>query len=157
LSALGDAGAARLATFWAEFYDETRADFAARPGGLVPAFRALAERGALEMIASAATHGFLPLLPNDRAIERQLDVGLAAHMRHFGGPRRGSWPPEWAYRPKGPGMSPADGHVEERRGLEDFLSARSVGYFFVETHLVKGGRHEPAYGGVVEVPEGGSS
>jgi 1,4-alpha-glucan branching enzyme len=157
LAALGDPAAASLADFWARFYDETRADFAARPGGIVPAFRALADAGALETIASAATHGFLPLLPNDRAIERQLDVGLAAHARHFGRPARGIWLPECAYRPAGPWTSPADGHVEDRRGLEDFLSARGVGYFFVETHLVRGGRHEPAYGGVVETPDGGST
>ena len=157
LAPLGDRGAAALAAFWERFYVETRADFASRPGGIVGAFRDLADRGALEMIASAATHGFLPLLPNDRAIERQLDVGLATHARHFGREARGIWLPECAYRPAGPWTSPADGHVEERRGLEDFLSSRGVGYFFVETHLVKGGRHEPAYGGVVETPESGST
>jgi 1,4-alpha-glucan branching enzyme len=157
LASLGDADGAGVAGFWAGFYDDLRADFASRAGGLLPSFRRLAERGALEMIASAATHGFLPLLPNDRAIERQLDVGLAAHARHFGFPARGIWLPECAYRPAGPWTSPADGHVEERRGLEDFLTARGVGFFFVETHLVKGGRHEPAYGGVVETPEGGST
>jgi 1,4-alpha-glucan branching enzyme len=157
LASLGDPGAAALAEFWTTFYDETRAYVASREGGLLASFRRLAERGALEMIASTATHGFLPLLPNDRAIDRQLDVGLAAHERHFGRPARGIWLPECAYRPAGSWTSPADGHVEERRGLEDFLSAHDVGFFFVETHLVKGGRHEPAYGGVVERPEGGST
>lgn len=157
LASLGDDGAVMVAEFWTTFYEDARADFASRDGGLLPSIRRLAERGALEMIASAATHGFLPLLPNDRAIERQLDVGLAAHARHFGRPARGIWLPECAYRTAGPWMSPADGHVEMRCGLEDFLSARGVGFFFVETHLVKGGRHEPAYGGVVETPEGGST
>jgi 1,4-alpha-glucan branching enzyme len=157
LTAKGDTAAVRVAEFWVKFYEEARADFAAREGGLLPAFRKLAERGALEMIASAATHGFLPLLPNDRAIDRQLDVGLAAHERHFGRKAAGIWLPECAYRPAGSWVSPADGHIETRCGLEDFLSARQVGFFFVETHLVKGGRHEPAYGGVVETPEGGST
>jgi 1,4-alpha-glucan branching enzyme len=157
LAAKGDAAAVSVASFWERFYTQARADFAALEGGLLPAFRRLAEQGALEMIASAATHGFLPLLPNDRAIERQLDVGLAAHARTFGRPARGIWLPECAYRPAGPWVSPADGHVEERRGLEDFLAPRGVGFFFVETHLVRGGRHEPAYGGVVTTPEGGST
>ncbi|HEY6098868.1 MAG TPA: hypothetical protein VIW03_05535, partial [Anaeromyxobacter sp.] len=67
LLAAGDAHAASLAASWSAFYAGHRADFARREDGLVPAFRRLAERGALEMIASAATHGFLPLLPNDRA------------------------------------------------------------------------------------------
>ncbi len=130
LATLGDTGAVAVADLWIRFYEEVRADFASRPGGLLPAFRRLAEKGALEMIASAATHGFLPLLPNDRAIDRQLDVGLAAHARHFGRPARGLWLPECAYRPAGPWTSPADGHVEERCGLEDFLSVRGASATF---------------------------
>src|SRR5438045_2421608 len=85
------------------------------------------------------TVGITPVLPNDRAIARQLDVGLAAHERHFGRPARGIWLPECAYRPAGPWVSPADGRVELRSGLEDFLAERGIAYFFVETHLVKGG------------------
>ena len=152
LRAVGDADAARLAASWSDFYAGHRADFARRPEGLVPAFRRLADEGALEMIASAATHGFLPLLPNDLAIDRQLDTGLAAHRRHFGKDARGVWLPECAYRPAGAWTSPADGHVEIRRGLEDFLAARGLEYFFVETHLVTGGKHVPAYGGEVDLP-----
>jgi 1,4-alpha-glucan branching enzyme len=157
LSSIGDSPAASVAGFWATFYGNLRADFARRPGGLVSSFRRLAERGALEMIASAATHGFLPLLPNDRAIDRQLDAGLAAHQRHFGREARGIWLPECAYRPGGAWTSPADGHVENRSGLEEFLAARGLEYFFVETHLVTGGRHVPAYGGEVNVPESGAT
>ncbi len=157
LSSIGDGDAASVAGFWAAFYGNLRADFTRRPGGLVPSFGRLAERGALEMIASAATHGFLPLLPNDRAIDRQLDAGLAAHRRHFGREARGIWLPECAYRPGGSWTSPADGHVENRSGLEDFLAARGLEYFFVETHLVTGGRHVPAYGGEVDLPETGGT
>jgi 1,4-alpha-glucan branching enzyme len=157
LSASGDAPAVSVAAFWSAFYGGLRADFARRSGDLIASFRHLAERGALEMIASAATHGFLPLLPNDRAIDRQLDVGLAAHRRHFGRDARGIWLPECAYRPGGPWTSPADGHVENRCGLEEFLAARDVKYFFVETHLVTGGRHVPAYGGLVDLPKRGGT
>jgi 1,4-alpha-glucan branching enzyme len=153
----GDGAAASVARFWTAFYGSLRADFARRGGGLIPSFRRLAERGALEMIASAATHGFLPLLPNDRAIDRQLDAGLAAHRRHFGRDARGIWLPECAYRPGGRWISPADGHVENRSGLEEFLAARGLSYFFVETHLVTGGRHVPAYGGAVDLPERGGT
>ena len=157
LSASGDAPAASVAEFWSAFYEGLRSDLARRPGGLTPSFRHLAERGAFEMIASAATHGFLPLLPNDRAIDRQLDAGLAAHRRHFQREARGIWLPECAYRPGGSWTSPADGHVEDRCGLEDFLAARGLKYFFVETHLVTGGRLVPAYGGQVDLPESGAT
>jgi 1,4-alpha-glucan branching enzyme len=157
LSTSGDAPAVSVAAFWSAFYGGLRADFARRSGDLTASFRRLAERGALEMIASAATHGFLPLLPNDRAIDRQLDAGLAAHRRHFGRDARGIWLPECAYRPGGSWTSPADGHVENRCGLEDFLAARGLKYFFVETHLVTGGRLVPAYGGLVDLPESGAT
>jgi 1,4-alpha-glucan branching enzyme len=157
LGAAGDGAAVLIAGFWTDFYEDLRRDFARRGDGLVAGFRRLAERGALEMIASAATHGFLPLLPNDHAIDRQLDAGIAAHRRHFGRGARGIWLPECAYRPSGPWVSPADGHVEERRGLEEFLTARDLKFFFVETHLVTGGRHVPAYGGQVTLPERGAT
>jgi len=147
LAAIQDEGAL-LGETWRRFYTDLRELFLALPGrDIIGAFRALAEEGLVEPIASAATHGFLPLLPSDRAVARQLDVGLAAHERHFGRPARGIWLPECAYRPAGLWISPADGHAEPRRGLEDFLADRDVGYFFVETHLVQGGVFSPAYGG----------
>jgi 1,4-alpha-glucan branching enzyme len=157
LGQIRDRSASDLAEGWRRFYTELRELFLALPDrDIVAAFRELAEEGLVEPIASAATHGFLPLLPNDTAIERQLDVGLAAHARHFGRPARGIWLPECAYRPAGEWLSPADGHVEVRRGLEDFLAERGVEFFFVETHLVKGGIVTPAYGGEVESRMSGS-
>lgn len=157
-SRAGDGAAAELADWWRRFYEGLREDFDSLPGrNLMQAFRELGERGVLEPVASAATHGFLPLLPTDRAIERQLDVGLQAHARHFGKPAKGIWLPECAYRPAGLWRSPADGHEEIRRGLEEFLAERGVEFFFVETHLVRGGITHPAYGGeVVREDEGHS-
>ena len=43
-----------------------------------------------------------------------------------------------------------------RRGIEEFLVPRGIRFFFVETHLVTGGRVVPAYGGSVELPESGA-
>lgn len=141
---------ADVAERWRAWYEGLLADFEARPGhDLVASFRRLADVGVIEPIACAATHGFLPLLPTDRAIERQLDVGIRAHTRHFGRAPKGIWLPECAYRPAGPWVSPSDGRVEVRRGLEDFLAARGIRFFFVETHLVQGGVTHPAYGGAV--------
>jgi len=157
-SAAGDAAMADLAEKWRGHYREVRRDFEeVRGRDLLAEFRRLAEMGVIEPIASAATHGFLPLLPNDRAVERQLDVGLRAHARHFGKPARGIWLPECAYRPTGLWLSPADGRLERRPGIEEFLAARGVSFFFVETHLVKGGVTLPAYGGRVEREDEGQS
>lgn len=144
----GSEDGAELAERWRSFYAELREDFESRPSlDLVASFRDLADAGLIEPIASAATHGFLPLLPSDRALARQLDLGLAAHARHFGRPARGLWLPECAYRPAGRWTSPADGRTEIRVGLEDFLADRGVEYFFVETHLVAAGAGPAEYGG----------
>jgi 1,4-alpha-glucan branching enzyme len=156
LGKLGDP-ASLLGEGWRRFYTDLRDVFHALPDrDIVGAYRELAEEGLVEPIASAATHGFLPLLPNDHAIARQLDVGLAAHARHFGKSARGIWLPECAYRPAGTWISPADGHFEFRRGIEDFLAERGVKFFFVETHLVQGGVLAPAYGGEVVSTQHGS-
>src|SRR5512141_51026 len=158
LTQRGDGHMAYLAAWWRDRYAALAAQFDALPGhDIVGAFALLAREGVLEPIASAATHGFLPLLPDDRAIERQIDVGLETHDRHFGVPARGIWLPECAYRPGGPWVSPADSHVEMRRGIEEFLVPRGIRFFFVETHLVTGGVVRPAYGGTVVRPEEGHS
>jgi 1,4-alpha-glucan branching enzyme len=158
LASLGDGAAADVAEFWNRYYLGILEDFAARPDqDLILSLRALAQQGAIEPIASAATHGFLPLLPDDRAIERQLDVGLRAHERNFGIRARGLWLPECAYRPAGPWRSPAGGPEVVRPGLEESLATFGVEFFFVETHLIQGGRTLPAYGGeVFREDEGGT-
>src|SRR5262249_13428801 len=63
-----------LARLWNERYR----------GELVPAFRALRDRGLVELIASGATHGFLPLLrPAPQSVRAQVSVGAAEHARAF--------------------------------------------------------------------------
>ena len=140
--------AAGLALHWRDRYASLLADFEGRyDRDILADFRRLQDLGDLEIITCAATHGLLPLLPTDRSIERQLDVGIAATTRHFGRAPKGIWLPECAYRPQGTWTSPATGRKRRRRGLGDFLSARGIEYFFVETHMVRGGVARPAYGG----------
>jgi 1,4-alpha-glucan branching enzyme len=139
----GDAALAALAARWERFYRATLEDFMGPQGpNLVARFRRLEERGAIEIITCAATHGYLPLLASDRAVARQLHVATAGHRRHFGRAPRGIWLPECAYRPAGPWRppagSPAPAHA--RRGIEELLEAEGIGYFFVDAHLLTGGR-----------------
>ena len=56
-----------LARAWRAHYEEGLALFDAWGGDLVAPFARMAEEGRIEAIASAATHGFLPLLPSDAA------------------------------------------------------------------------------------------
>ena len=65
----------------------------ARPGGL------LAALGAHAGWTSAATHAVLPLLATDAGIDLQVQSGISAHRRRFGGWAGGFWLPECAYAP----------------------------------------------------------
>ena len=65
---------------------------------LVSAFRSLQERGHLEMIACAATHGYLPLMLRAESVRAQIGLGIGAHRDMFGCDPRGIWLPECAWK-----------------------------------------------------------
>jgi len=140
---------AELCVYWRTFYQEIREEFDTLGGDLLSAFRTLADRDALEMISTAATHGYLPLLSRDESLDLQLRTAVATHTRHFGRPPKGMWLPECAYRPRyewTPPVGARSGKVRyRRRGVEEFLAAHGVEYFFTDVHLVRGGRALSAY------------
>lgn len=152
LEKTGDHEALPLVDFWREritrywnLFQDTGRDL---PG----AFRKLARSGRLEIISSAATHGFLPLLGREESLSLQLAVGAAEHQRIFGEPPRGCWVPECAYRPGGewdpiPGVS----RRAQRPGVEAFLEEAGFRYFFMDTHMAEAGVSLGAYG---DVPHG---
>jgi predicted glycosyl hydrolase (DUF1957 family) len=99
----------RLGRQWSERYR----------GELVPAFAALRDRGLVELVASGATHGFLPLLrPSPQAVRAQVAVGAAEHARAFGRPASGFWLPECGYTP----------------GLERVLADEELRFTFLDAH-----------------------
>lgn len=93
-------------------------------GDLISAFRGLEDSGHIEIASCAATHGYLPLLDDPAAVRFQVQTGVRSHERHFGRKPRSFWLPECAYEP----------------GLERYLAEADVEVFFVETHLITGGR-----------------
>lgn len=116
-------------------------------GNILSAFRDLEENGRLELITSAATHGFLPLLARDESIRFQLAVGRDEHERLFGRRAAGLWMPECAYRPAGPWQPlPSARAYRHRDGLETFLMEGGVRFVFVDAHLAKAGRPLGVYG-----------
>lgn len=133
-----------LVGFWKTRFSRLEALFAAIDGNLVAAFRALEAKGALEIIGSAATHGYLPLLGRDESIRLQLAVGYAEHRRLFGREPRGCWLPECAYRPARPGPP-------RRPAIEKHLADAGFRYFFTDSHLASAGAALGNYG---EVPLG---
>jgi 1,4-alpha-glucan branching enzyme len=96
----GDDHGAYLAGYYRDLYASLLAAFRQRfSRDIVGAFRRLQEQGHVEILTSAATHGYLPLLSRDSSIHGQLAVGADASRRHFGKEPRAAWLPECAYRP----------------------------------------------------------
>jgi 1,4-alpha-glucan branching enzyme len=116
-----------LARFYrtrAVFLDEWQQD-------LTGAFRAYQERGLIDVITCAATHGFLPLLAvSPAAVRAQIEVAASEYRRFFGRPLEGFWLPECAYEP----------------GLDRELARVGVRYFFVDTHGIANASPRPVYG-----------
>jgi 1,4-alpha-glucan branching enzyme len=139
----GEGALAELASRWERFYRSSLEDFMGAQGSnLVQRFRRLEERGAIEIITCGATHGYLPLLSSDTAARGQLRTAVTAHRRHFGRAPRGIWLPECAYRPGGPWRPPegSPAPATTRRGIEELLAEQALRYFFVDDHLLSGGK-----------------
>ncbi|MFP3897429.1 MAG: glycoside hydrolase family 57 protein [Anaerolineales bacterium] len=127
---------ASLAVFYRDFYRSIEQSFRYRFGeDVVGGFRRLQDEGYVEIITSAATHGYLPLLGRDSSIYAQLRAGVASYERHFGRRPQVVWLPECAYRP-----AYLDENNVVRPGIEAFLSSLGLTCFFAETHAVEGGR-----------------
>ena len=144
----GAYGSAQLARDWSDFYAGVLNDYlGAYKANLIGAFRSLQKGGYIEVLASAATHGYLPLLGSDACVSAQVRAGVATYRRHFGAAPRGIWLPECAYRPGGPWHRPVGKRRQtQRRGIEAILAANDLRYFFVDTHLVAGGTPLGTYG-----------
>lgn len=138
----GDTQRVRLATNWEAFYAEQRDDFCHRFGeDIISAFRKLQDDEQIEIITCAATHGYLPLLYEDACVDAQVKQAVENYRKHFGKPPQGIWLPESAYRPYREWSSPLGGDKPRiRRGLEEFLDRHGLRFFYVDSHLIQGGR-----------------
>ncbi len=141
---LGEEHFAYLAQRWEAHFGDLKKVFSEDFGeDLLGVCRRLMEAGMLEVITSAATHGYLPLLGRDTAVQAQVKQGVATYRRHFGRDPQGFWLPECAYRPRYEWVAPlADLATAPvlRKGVEEFLSENGLSYFFIDSHLLKGGR-----------------
>ncbi len=144
LAKSGDVGLKPIADYWLRRLERLYKLFKEIDEDLIGAFRGFEDRGVIEIISSAATHGFLPLLARDESIQLQLRVGVSEHRRLFGKAPTGCWLPECAYRPAGP-WHPGFGAPAQtyRVGIEQHLTDVGFKYFFVDSHLVHAG---PALG-----------
>ena len=138
-----------LAIFYKGFFNEIISSYIDRYNyDVIGAFRKLQEEGFIEIITCAATHGYLPLLGRDSAINAQIKVGVESYKRLFGREPKGIWLPECAYRHGYEWISPVEGEYAQkgfRPGIEKFLIENKIKYFIVDTHTIEGGKTMGVY------------
>ncbi|MCD6578425.1 DUF1957 domain-containing protein [bacterium] len=143
---IGENKSYELAFFWEEFYKSILEYFESINENMVEKFKEISDRGQLEIITCGATHGYFPLLGNDEAISGQIGTAIDTYKKYFGKKPKGFWLPENAYRPAYKWKSPMGSKpAQERKGIEEILSKYGIKYFFVDTHLIKGGEIKGVY------------
>jgi 1,4-alpha-glucan branching enzyme len=129
-----------LARFWGGFYEARINDFTdTYQENLLGAFKDLQERGLIEIIASAATHAYLPLLDTDSSVRAQIKQGVKTYRRYFVREPWGIWLPECGYRPS---AIRRDRPADRREGIESILADVGLRYFFLDGHHLNGGSPE---------------
>ena len=128
----GDPVFERLARFYLRHFESLRDAFHGRyQRDLISAFRKHQDAGSLEIITCNATHGFLPLMqPTPEAVRAQISVAASHYRLVFGREPPGIWLAECGYYP----------------GVEKFLAAERIRYFFVDTHGLTDATPRPLHG-----------
>ncbi len=98
---------------------------------LTQAFKGFQDRGALEIITCAATHGFLPLISRTESVVRgQIVTAVRHYERVMGRKPVGIWLPECGYFP----------------GVDRFLKEAGIRYFITDTHGILHASPRPKFG-----------
>src|SRR5437879_2383551 len=119
-----------LADFYFDMFSEDRRFFVDEwKCDMASAFRELRSTGQLEIIASAATHGLLPILQQQtpQAARAQLLIGRDVYVELYGEEPNGFWLPECAYVP----------------GLETLLQEANLRWFVLDAHGLLFGKARP--------------
>ncbi len=121
-----------IAEFYHQRFQHARATFCDQYGrNLVGAFRRFQERGQLEIITCAATHGFLPMMQaHPESIRAQILIARDHYRQCFGRDPRGIWLPECAYVP----------------GVEKYLQEAEIRWFVMDTHGLMFAHPAPQFG-----------
>ena len=122
----------RLACMYHRRFTEVREAFLGRyERNLVQAFRRLQELGKIEILASSATHAYLPLLSvNPAAVRAQAQIGIEHYEKVFGRRPRGFWLPECGFCP----------------GVDRMLREQLIRFTILETHGITRAEPRPRYG-----------
>ena len=97
---------------------------------LLDCFLELEKTGSLEIMASAATHGYLPLLfVNPKAVEAQVALGIDTYRHLFGKDPKGFWLPECGFMP----------------GIDEILTHHGISYVILDSHGILHAEPRPRY------------
>jgi 1,4-alpha-glucan branching enzyme len=120
-----------VARFYLQRFEHCRASYIDRwKRDLIGAFGQLQERGVLEIITCAATHGFLPLMENfPEAVRAQIFIARDDYRQTFGRDPKGIWLPECAYV----------------SSLDDVLQQANLRWFVLDSHGLMFGHPRPRY------------
>lgn len=119
-----------LARFHLDRFGELRQLLQSIAGDVVGAFAALQAAGTIDVITTAATHGYLPVLREEMARRAQINVAVRAYREWFGRHPRGMWLPECGY-------------VD---GIDELLAEQGIRYFFMDAHGILYGHPRPPLG-----------
>lgn len=125
----------RMAHFYLDLYRRNLEDYEDTDGNILGRFKALEEKGMVEIITTSATHAYLPLYQEyPSSVNAQVSVGIESMLEMFGRVPQGFWLPECGYYP----------------GLEDILKANGVKWFqtaaqsmLLSPDKVEGGTYRP--------------
>jgi 1,4-alpha-glucan branching enzyme len=121
----------RLALMYLNLFRNARMVFDEKHGrDLVSAFKTYQDLGKVEIITCAATHGYLPLMNNEKAVRAQIRVAAEFHKKHFNRDPKGIWLPECGFYP----------------GLDRILKEEGIRFFFMDSHGLFHAQPRPKYG-----------
>lgn len=113
----------RLALFYHFHFIETLNQYLAWNRRIIPVLKSLQDLGKIEIIASSATHGFLPAVQNTELRYLQIRLGIDAYCRHFGRTPKGFWLPECAYD----------------QSIPELLAQNGIEWFLLDSNAVNAG------------------
>lgn len=97
---------------------------------IISAVKPLVDGGRLELITTAATHGFLPgLKPSPNSVKGQIMTGLDTYEKFIGGRPQGFWLPECGYSPD----------------IDEFLAKEGIRYFITGAEALTHARPTPKF------------
>jgi len=137
-----EAGLNKLAqTYYNRIVDRRIAYTERYDRNLLKAFDFYKRKGKVEILASCATHPFLPFIShNAESLQAQMEIPVSNYRRHFGSSLQGFWLPDLGWTP----------------ALEPYLRAYNFSYTILDSHGLLFGKPMPEKGCFypVKTPDG---